>query len=148
MGVLYEFHALTAAIRGARMDMEALAQSGELKGDWAVACEGLFPVWGPGAFSLGQVRRWEGQLWRCCQAHDSTGQAGWEPGNVPALWTPFHTTVPAFAKPFIQPTGAHDAYLKGEVCIWTDGKVYRSIISTANAYSPADYPAGWEAAGE
>ena len=34
--------------------------------------------------------------------------------------------------------------MKGECCLWTDGKVYRSIMETANAYSPAAYPQGWE----
>lgn len=56
----------------------------------------------------------------------------------------YHTTDPKKAKPFIQPTMAEDSYQKGEVCLWTDGKVYRSIMETANAYSPADYPDGWE----
>lgn len=91
------------------------------------------------------MKRYGGQLWRCVQGHDSAGQTGWEPGKAPALWAAYHTTDPAFAKAFVQPAGAHDAYLKGEVCLWTDGKVYRSVMETANAYSPADYPAGWEA---
>lgn len=53
-------------------------------------------------------------------------------------------TDPAKAKPFIQPQGAHDAYQKGECCLWTDGKVYRSIMEGANAYSPEAYPQGWK----
>lgn len=57
---------------------------------------------------------------------------------------PYNTTDPKKAKPFIQPTMAEDSYQKGEVCIWTDGKVYRSIMETANAYSPEAYPQGWE----
>ena len=146
MGALYEFHALTAAIRGARMDMEALALAGELKGNRAVACEGLFPLWEPGAVSLGEVRRWEGQVWRCCQTHDSTGQPGWEPGAAPALWAPYHATDPAFAKDFFQPTGAQDAYQKGEVCRF-EGRVWRSLLD-GNGYSPQAHPSGWEAVGE
>lgn len=109
-----------------------------------VAAEVLFDNWIPGSYELNDVRRHEGQLWRCCQAHDSTADHNWFPGNVAALWTAYHTTDPANAKPFIQPTGAHDAYMKNEVCIWTDGAVYRSIMEGANAYSPDAYPQGWE----
>lgn len=67
-----------------------------------------------------------------------------EPGKSPAQWVPYHTTDPKKAKPFIQPTMAEDSYQKGEVCLWTDGKVYRSIKEDANAYSPEAYPQGWE----
>ena len=34
--------------------------------------------------------------------------------------------------------------MKGECCLWTDGKVYRSIMEGANAYSPEASPQGWE----
>ena len=57
---------------------------------------------------------------------------------------------PRAGKSFVPPTGAHDSYLPSEVCLWPpepdapDRKVYRSILLTANSYSPADYPAGWE----
>lgn len=84
------------------------------------------------------------QSWRCCQAHNTNNNPDIEPGKSPAQWVPYHTTDPKKAKPFIQPTMAEDSYQKGEVCIWTDGKVYRSIMETANAYSPEAYPQGWE----
>ena len=45
-------------------------------------------------------------------------------------------------KDFVQPTGAHDAYAKGDKVRY-DGKVYESLID-GNTYSPADYPAGWQ----
>lgn len=45
-------------------------------------------------------------------------------------------------KDFVQPTGAHDAYAKGDKVRY-DGKVYESLID-GNTYSPADYPAGWK----
>lgn len=146
MGALYEFHALTAAIRGARMDMEALALAGELKGNRAVACEGLFPLWEPGAVSLGEVRRWEGQVWRCCQAHDSTGQPDGNRGRPPPYGPPTTPPTRPFAKDFFQPTGAQDAYQKGEVCRF-EGRVWRSLLD-GNGYSPQAHPSGWEAVGE
>ena len=42
-----------------------------------------------------------------------------------------------------QPTGAHNAYMKGDKVLYTDGKVYQSIIDN-NVWSPETYPAGWE----
>ena len=45
-------------------------------------------------------------------------------------------------KDFVQPTGSHDAYAKGDK-VRFDGKVYESLID-GNTYSPADYPAGWK----
>lgn len=45
-------------------------------------------------------------------------------------------------KDFVQPTGAHDAYAKGDK-VRFNGKVYESVIDN-NAYSPSAYPAGWK----
>lgn len=43
---------------------------------------------------------------------------------------------------FVQPTGAHDAYNKGDIVRY-NGELYKSIID-GNVYSPDAYPAGWE----
>lgn len=43
---------------------------------------------------------------------------------------------------FVQPTGAHDAYAKGDK-VKFEGKVYDSLIDS-NTYSPTAYPAGWK----
>lgn len=43
---------------------------------------------------------------------------------------------------FVQPTGAHDAYAIGDR-VRFDGHTYRSLID-GNAYSPTEYPQGWE----
>ncbi len=51
--------------------------------------------------------------------------------------TPAEDTIPEF----VQPTGAHDAYAKGDK-VRFGGKVYESNMDN-NVYSPADYPAGW-----
>lgn len=45
-------------------------------------------------------------------------------------------------KDFVQPTGAHDTYAKGDK-VRFNGKVYESLIDN-NAYSPSAYPAGWK----
>lgn len=43
---------------------------------------------------------------------------------------------------FKQPTGAHDAYMKGATVVY-NGKTYKSIIDN-NVWSPDTYPNGWE----
>ena len=43
---------------------------------------------------------------------------------------------------FVQPTGAHDAYKKGDIVRY-NGKLYQSLID-ANTYSPDAYPQGWQ----
>lgn len=42
---------------------------------------------------------------------------------------------------FVQPTGAHDAYKKGDKVSF-NGKIYESLIDT-NVHSPSAYPLGW-----
>src|SRR2546423_1605017 len=56
------------------------------------------PAWQPNtAFSVGQMVTFNGQQFKCIQAH--TSQVGWEPPNTPALWqlvsgTPAPTPTP------------------------------------------------------
>ena len=78
-------------------------------------------VWEPGVYG------WE-------EVTESTGDGGGttEPETPPA------ETIPDF----VQPTGAHDAYQKGDN-VKFEGKVYESLIDS-NAYSPSAYPAGWK----
>ena len=83
-----------------------------------------------------------GQVYRCCQAHDSTANPDWTPDAQPALWAAYHAGDAAHARPFVQPTGAHNQYAAGEYMIWTDGGTYRCTQDTS--YSPADYPQAWE----
>lgn len=145
-----KYSGLEAALRSTRLNAVNEIAAGERTGTDVIACEELLPAWtkagpkGDGSHEAGEPCAHTGQSWKCCQAHNTTNNPDIEPGKSPAHWAPYHTTDPAKAKPFIQPTGAHDSYLRGEVCLWTDGEVYRSIKEDANAYSPADYPQGWE----
>lgn len=78
------------------------------------------------------------QLYKVAQAH--TAQADWKPDTTPALYTPIgldESGYPVWA----QPTGAHDAYNKGDVVNY-NGDLYESLID-GNTYSPEVYPAGW-----
>lgn len=100
----------------------------------------LFPNWAVGtAYSVGIRVRYDGQLYRCEQAH--TSQADWTPDITKALWT-------AVAEPheipvWVQPTGAQDAYRLGDKVHFptADDPVYVSTIDY-NTYAPNVY--GWE----
>lgn len=100
----------------------------------------LFPVWAVGvAYLVSERIRYDGLLYRCEQAH--TSQEGWEPPNVPALWT--EVAEPGEIPVWKQPTGAQDAYRLGDKVHYPDkeGAVWVSTIDY-NTYQPGVY--GWE----
>ena len=68
-----------------------------------------------------------------------TTQADWTPDITPALWKVVQPE--GVIADFVQPTGAHDAYMKGEK-VKFNGSIYESLIDN-NAYSPTAYPRGW-----
>lgn len=83
-----------------------------------------------------------GQDYALIQPHNASHFANQTPATLPALWRVLHTTDPAKAKPWVQPTSTSDLYRAGECMIWTDGAVYRAKRDTN--FSPADYAADWE----
>lgn len=100
----------------------------------------LFPAWAAGtSYALDERVRCGGKLYKCVQAH--TSQTGWEPPNVPALWT--EVAKPGEIPVWKQPTGAQDAYNKGDKVHYPDkdGPVYVSIVDS-NVWEPGVY--GWE----
>ena len=98
----------------------------------------LFPQWVTGrAYAVDERLQYNGVLYRVVQAH--TSQADWTPDKTPALFV----VVSLDEWPeFVQPTGAHDAYNKGDKVTF-EGKHYISLID-GNVYSPTAYPAGWQ----
>lgn len=99
----------------------------------------LFPAWAAGtAYALNIRVRYDSKLYKCVQAH--TSQSGWEPPATPALWT--EVAEPGTIPVWKQPTGAQDAYAKGDKVHYPDeeGPVYESTID-ANVYAPDVY--GW-----
>ena len=105
----------------------------------------LYEDWKSGeSVSVGDIRKYSNKLYRVIQAH--TTQADWTPDTVPALWvvyTPPTTEDGEEIIPdFIQPTGAHDAYNKGDKVLF-EGVVYESLID-GNAHSPAANPSSWK----
>lgn len=100
----------------------------------------LFPAWAADtSYELNIRVRYGGKLYRCEQAH--TSQEGWEPPNVPALWT--EVAKPGEIPVWRQPTGAQDAYNKGDKVHYPDkdGPVYESLVD-GNTWAPDVY--GWK----
>lgn len=73
----------------------------------------------------------------------------WAPDAYPAGWKKLDDTSvdpdPAEVPEFVQPSGAHDAYKKGDQVMY-NGKKYESLIDN-NVYSPDAYPDGWKLIG-
>lgn len=86
-------------------------------------------VWSPDVYPAG----WE-------EYTESTG--GGDSGETGGGTTPIEPETPETIPDFVQPTGAHDAYKKGDKVRY-NGKIYESLID-ANTYSPDAYPAGWK----
>ena len=88
------------------------------------------------AYTLNDIRQYNGLLYRCVQAH--TSQATWTPEAAASLWT--RIADPAQEWPeWIQPTGAHNAYAKGAK-VSHNGKHWISNVD-ANVWEPGVY--GW-----
>lgn len=97
----------------------------------------LYPLWEPGTeYSTGTVTRYEGELYRCVQAH--TAQADWTPPTVPALWVKIADPSEEWPE-WVQPTGAHDAYAAGAQ-VSHNGKHWTSDVD-GNVWEPGVY--GW-----
>ena len=89
------------------------------------------------AYTVGQIRRYQGTLYKCVQAH--TSQADWTPTAASSLWS--KTNDPAEEWPeWSKPVGAHDAYSKGAK-VSHNSKHWVSTAD-ANVWEPGVY--GWE----
>lgn len=130
---------LTAAVN-ARLTEQNAALS-KLDDETAVDVTVLFPTWKSGtSYAVDERIRYGEKLYRCVQAH--TSQSDWMPDTTPALWA--EVAKPGEIPVWKQPTGAQDAYNKGDRVWFPDrgDKVYESTID-ANVFSPTEYPAGW-----
>lgn len=99
-------------------------------------------------YKEGDKFTFDGKIYEVIQDHRS--QTTWIPSSTPALYKEFldvkitnqdgeETEVVA---EFRQPTGAHDAYKKGDKVSF-EGAIYESIMDN-NTYSPSGYPEGWK----
>ncbi len=96
----------------------------------------IYPKWQAGiAVLAGDLYRHNDTLFEAIQSH--TSQADWAPDTAPALWK---SKAPSAVIPnWVQPTGAHDAYQKGDI-VSHNGKLWVNDID-ANTYEPGVY--GW-----
>ena len=108
-----------------------------------------FKEWTVGeTYGKDEVVNYNGVLYRVIKG--ITAQAHYLPDSVPSEYTPLRNTTTVIdgetvevISDFVQPTGAHDAYEKGDK-VRFNGKVYESILDQPNTWSPADYPQGWK----
>ena len=100
----------------------------------------MIRTWQPCAYSVGDVRTYEGVPYKCVQAHDASANPGWTPPSVPALWMQYHGTSRETARPWVQPLGVHDQYKRGEWMIYHDAH-YECLQDTV--YTPDQYANAW-----
>ena len=95
----------------------------------------LYPKWVVG-IAVAKDSRYQhnGKLYKCVQAH--TTQADWQPDVTPALWV--KVSLDEWPE-WVQPTGAHDAYAKGDK-VTHSSKKWTSDVD-ANTWEPGVY--GW-----
>lgn len=95
----------------------------------------LFPSWKTDTdYAIGDRRQYNGILWKCIQAHHS--QDDWTPDVAVPLWA--RTSADEFPE-WIQPTGASDAYAKGDKVSHNE-KHWQSDVDN-NVWEPGVY--GW-----
>ena len=95
-----------------------------------------FPHWnGDGVqYLTGMLVQYDGNLYRVIQPHNS--QPDWTPDKVPALFV--RVSVEEFPE-WVQPTGAHDAYKKGDKV--THNGLRWISAADSNVWEPGVY--GW-----
>lgn len=126
-------------LRKTRDNMHRAATS--LPDEVAYETPELFQPWAVGvAYAFAERVQYGGKLYRCEQAH--TSQEGWEPDQIPALWT--EVAKPGEIPVWRQPTGAQDGYDKGDRVRYPDenGDIWISVFDGKNVWKPGDY--GWE----
>ena len=114
-----------------------MAEAGSIDDVTAAEHAELFQEWAyPIAYTVGQIRRYKGSLYKCVQAHNST--ANWTPDTAVSLWS--KTSDPAEEWPeWSQPVGAHDAY-SIDAKVSHNGKHWTSDVAN-NVGEPGVY--GW-----
>lgn len=129
---------------------EAMDAAGAvLTEEQALVCARLYKPWEAGRayekeeyLTYGTNAVGDPQLYRATQDHIS--QSDWTPDVARTLYIPIgldESGYPVWA----QPTGAYDAYNKGDIVNY-NGVLYTSVID-GNVYAPDAYPAGWEVYG-
>mgnify|MGYP002514879038 CR=1 FL=1 len=96
-----------------------------------------FEWWRPGiAAEKDKIYRFGDDLYRCIQPH--TTQDDWTPDKVPALFVKI--SLEEYPQ-WVQPTGAHDAYNKGDK-VSDEGKHWISEMD-GNVWKPGTVAGAW-----
>lgn len=97
----------------------------------------LFQKWETNInYKTGQIRAYNDKLYKCVQDHVS--QESWTPDAAPSLWSQISDPTVEYPE-WIQPIGAHDAYMAGDKVSHSD-KRWTSNIDN-NVWEPGVY--GW-----
>lgn len=130
-----------------KQNAQHLKEQGKgMSGTEIIDQELFVPEWKPANYqTVGAPVKFDGQVYKVLQAHDSTSNPDWTPAATPALWSICHTTDPAKAKPWLEPQGTSGMYYKGECYIADDGTIYRQIYDGDNVYDAVAMPDRWEA---
>lgn len=106
----------------------------------ALIMKPLYPQWEVNrGYKKGEYVNFENILYKVLQDH--TSQSDWTPDKAVSLYVNVVDPQDSYP-PFKKPTGAHDAYSKGDGITFEE-KHYRSKID-GNVYSPAESPDSWE----
>ena len=111
-----------------------------LDDDRAMEVASIYDPWAAGkSYATGEFVTYgengvgDPQLYKVVQAH--TAQADWQPDKVPALYVAIGLDEKGYPV-WSQPTGAHDAYNKGDKVSHNE-KHWESLID-ANVYEPSE----------
>lgn len=100
--------------------------------------ESVYPLWDSNGYSYfaGEKVSYEDKYYRCIQSH--TSQADWTPDTAVSLWVSISDPSEEYPE-WVQPTGAHDAYNKGDKVSHNDKHWISDVDS--NVWEPSVY--GW-----
>ena len=129
MSYLENAKALRSAIDGV---------SAVLTDEQAATYKLIYPHWSGNivAYSVGDRRQYDGNLYKCLQAH--TSQPGWTPKEAPSLWAKVLIPDPGTIPEWEQPESTNP-YMAGDK-VTHNGKTWVSDIDN-NVWEPGVY--GW-----
>ena len=129
-----------------KQNAQHLKEQGKgMSGTEIIDQELFVPEWKPANYqTVGAPVKFDGQVYKVLQAHDSTSNPDWTPAATPALWSVCHTTDPAKAKPWLEPQGTSGMYQLDECYRADDGTIYRQIYDGDNVYNAEAMPDRWQ----
>lgn len=115
-----------------------LAETGTIDETTAMEHASLFGQWAENvAYEQGAIRLFNGNLYRCVQAH--TSQGDWTPEAATSLWNKIGDPADEYPE-WSRPVGSHDVYKTGDKVSY-DEKHWESTVDV-NVWQPGVY--GWD----